>query len=74
MDWFFPKPRRYTQTYPQKLGKPLDRRNLLIRIGKKVRKTGLLRLVGSLKQVSWDIPEATPIIADKISTDITGLF
>jgi hypothetical protein len=33
-----------------------------------------MRSVGHVRQKDLDIPEATPIIADKISTGITGLF
>jgi hypothetical protein len=33
-----------------------------------------MRTVGHVRQKDLDIPEATPIIADKITTGITGLF
>ncbi len=33
-----------------------------------------MRSVGHVRQKDLDIPEATPIIADKISTGISGLF
>jgi len=33
-----------------------------------------MRMVGHLRQKSLDIPEATPIVQEKISTGIAGLF
>lgn len=39
-----------------------------------VPKVQQMRTVGHVRQKDLDIPEATPIIADKISTGITGLF
>ena len=39
-----------------------------------VPKVQQLRTVGHVRQKDLDIPEATPIIADKITTGITGLF
>ena len=33
-----------------------------------------MRMVGHVRQKSLDIPEATPIVQEKISTDIAGLF
>ena len=33
-----------------------------------------MRMVGHVRQKSIDIPEATPIVQDKISTGIAGLF
>ena len=75
MDRFSLEPRRCTQTYPQKLGNPLGCKNLVIRNGKKPEKMGVAWLGGiSQKKVSWGHLEATPIIADKLSTGITGLF
>ncbi|MBH0210062.1 MAG: PDZ domain-containing protein, partial [Nitrospira sp.] len=40
-------------------------------IGEKVQ---LMRMVGHVRQKSLDIPEATPIVQEKISTGIAGLF
>jgi Enterobacterial TraT complement resistance protein len=37
-------------------------------------KVQLMRMVGHVRQKSIDIPEATPIVQDKISTGIAGLF
>jgi hypothetical protein len=42
--------------------------------GAAVPKVQQMRTVGHVRQKDLDIPEATPIIADKISTGITGLF
>ncbi|HEX6532826.1 MAG TPA: complement resistance protein TraT, partial [Nitrospira sp.] len=42
--------------------------------GAAVTKVQQMRSVGHVRQKDLDIPEATPIIADKISTGITGLF
>ena len=39
--------------------------------GQKVQK---MRMVGHVRQKSLDIPEATPIVQEKISTGIAGLF
>jgi hypothetical protein len=39
-----------------------------------VPKVQQMRTVGHVRQKDLDIPEATPIIADKITTGITGLF
>ena len=39
-----------------------------------VLKAQQMRSVGHVRQKDLDIPEATPIIADKLSTGITGLF
>jgi hypothetical protein len=33
-----------------------------------------MRMVGHVRQKDLDIPEATPIITDKITTGIAGLF
>ena len=33
-----------------------------------------MRMVGHVRQKDLDIPEATPIIQDKVSTGIAGLF
>jgi hypothetical protein len=33
-----------------------------------------MRMVGHVRQKDLDIPEATPIIQEKISTGIAGLF
>lgn len=33
-----------------------------------------MRMVGHVRQKSLDIPEATPIVQEKISTGIAGLF
>jgi hypothetical protein len=40
----------------------------------RIPKVQQLRTVGHVRQKDLDIPEATPIIADKITTGITGLF
>lgn len=37
-------------------------------------KVQLMRMVGHVRQKSLDIPEATPIVQEKISTGIAGLF
>jgi hypothetical protein len=37
-------------------------------------KVQLMRMVGHVRQKSLDIPEATPIVQDKITTGIAGLF
>ena len=37
-------------------------------------KVQLMRMVGHVRQKILDIPEATPIVQDKISTGIAGLF
>lgn len=39
-----------------------------------VPKVQQMRTVGHVRQKDLDIPEATPIIADKITTGVTGLF
>jgi len=39
-----------------------------------VQKVQKMRMVGHVRQKSLDIPEATPIVQDKISTGIAGLF
>ena len=39
-----------------------------------VPKVQQMRTVGHVRQKDLDVPEATPIIADKITTGITGLF
>jgi hypothetical protein len=60
MDWFFLSPLRYTQTYPQKLGKPLGAQKSCYFKWQKVRKTGFASLGG--------------IYRGQISTGNTGLF
>lgn len=37
-------------------------------------KVQLMRMVGHVRQKSLDIPEATPIVQEKIATGIVGLF
>lgn len=37
-------------------------------------KVQLMRMVGHVRQKSLDIPEATPIVQEKIATGIAGLF
>jgi Enterobacterial TraT complement resistance protein len=37
-------------------------------------KVQLMRMVGHVRQKSIDIPEATPIVQEKIATGIAGLF
>jgi hypothetical protein len=39
-----------------------------------VQKVQKMRMVGHVRQKSLDIPEATPIVQEKISTGIAGLF
>jgi hypothetical protein len=52
----------------QPIGQPLTGKEAA------VLKAQQMRSVGHVRQKDLDIPEATPIIADKISTGITGLF
>ena len=60
------------QITDRKIGKPIGQP----RTGKEaaVLKAHQMRSVGHVRQKDLDIPEATPIIADKLSTGITGLF
>ncbi|MDH5738773.1 MAG: complement resistance protein TraT [Nitrospira sp.] len=37
-------------------------------------KMQLMRMVGNVRQKHLDIPEATPIVQEKIATGIAGLF
>ena len=39
-----------------------------------IQKVQKMRMVGHVRQKSLDIPEATPIVQEKISTGIAGLF
>jgi hypothetical protein len=39
-----------------------------------VQKVQKMRMVGHVRQKSLDIPEATPIVQEKLSTGIAGLF
>jgi len=56
------------QVTDRKLGKPLAGQSMA---GTKVQQ---MRMVGHVRQKDLDIPEATPIIQEKISTGIAGLF
>jgi len=60
------------QITDRKMGKPLGRPMA----GKETAgpKVQQMRMVGHVRQKDLDIPEATPIIQDKISTGIAGLF
>ena len=60
------------QITDRKIGKPIGQPLA----GKEaaVLKAQQMRSVGHVRQKDLDIPEATPIIADKLSTGITGLF
>jgi hypothetical protein len=60
------------QITDRKLGKPLGQPMAgQATAGPKVQQ---MRMVGHVRQKDLDIPEATPIIQDKISTGIAGLF
>lgn len=60
------------QITDRKMGKPLGRPMAGQEAnGPKVQQ---MRMVGHVRQKSLDIPEATPIIKEKISTGIAGLF
>lgn len=60
------------QITDRKMGKPLGRPMAgQETTGPKVQQ---MRMVGHVRQKSLDIPEATPIIKEKISTGIAGLF
>ncbi len=56
------------QISDRKMGKPLPGQ---LSTGPKVQQ---MRMVGHVRQKDLDIPEATPIIQEKISTGIAGLF
>jgi len=60
------------QITDRKIGKPIGRPLVGQEAG--VPKPQQMRSVGHVRQKDLDIPEATPIIADKLSTGITGLF
>jgi hypothetical protein len=60
------------QVTDRKMGKPLGRPMAgQATAGPKVQQ---MRMVGHVRQKDLDIPEATPIIQEKISTGIAGLF
>jgi hypothetical protein len=61
------------QITDRRMGKPLGQpvANQQASTGPKVQQ---MRMVGHVRQKDLDIPEATPIIEEKISTGIAGLF
>ena len=60
------------QITDRKMGKPLGHSMAgQATAGPKVQQ---MRMVGHVRQKDLDIPEATPIIQEKISTGIAGLF
>ncbi|MGE3978645.1 MAG: complement resistance protein TraT [Nitrospira sp.] len=60
------------QITDRKMGRPLGQPvGSHIASGQKVQK---MRMVGHVRQKSLDIPEATPIVQEKIATGIAGLF
>ena len=76
-----PPPKEEGETYlciadvqitDRKIGKPIGQPMAGQETG--VPKVQQMRTVGHVRQKDLDIPEATPIIADKISTGIAGLF
>ena len=76
-----PPPKEEGETYlciadvqitDRKIGKPIGQP--MAGQGTGVPKAQQMRTVGHVRQKDLDIPEATPIIADKISTGIAGLF
>jgi len=74
MDRFSLDSRRYTQTYPQKLGNPLGCKNLVIRNGEKSRKGGRFAWRDLPKEGFMGASRSHPDYRGKISTGITGLF
>lgn len=56
----------------QKIGRSIDRQTGDQSSGGE--KVQLIRMVGHVRRNSLDIPEATPIVQDKISTGIAGQF
>lgn len=60
------------QITDQKIGKSIDRQTGDQSSG--AGKVQLMRMVGHVRQNSLDIPEAIPIVQDKISTGIAGQF
>ena len=60
------------QISDRKMGKPLGQPTAgQATTGPKVRQ---MRMVGHVRQKDLDIPEVTPIIQEKISTGIVGMF
>jgi hypothetical protein len=60
------------QITDRKMGKPLGQPTAgQTTAGPKVQQ---MRMVGHVRQKGLDIPEATPIIQEKISTGIAGMF
>jgi hypothetical protein len=60
------------QITDRKMGKPLGQPTAgRATTGPKVQQ---MRMVGHVRQKDLDIPEATPIIQEKISTGIAGIF
>jgi len=60
------------QITDRKMGKPLGQpRAGQATTGPKVQQ---MRMVGHVRQKDLDVPEATPIIQEKISTGIAGMF
>ena len=62
----------YVQITDRKIGKPLGQPMGGREAG--VPKFQQMRTVGHVRQKDLDIAEATPIIVEKMSIDITGLF
>lgn len=60
------------QITDRKIGKPIGRPTGGQASGGE--KVQLMRMVGHVRQKSLDIPEATPIVQEKIATGIAGLF
>ncbi len=60
------------QITDRKIGRSIDQRAGTQSSGSA--KVQLMRMVGHVRQKGLDIPEATPIVQDKISTGIAGLF
>lgn len=60
------------QITDRKIGKPIGRLTGGQSSGGE--KVQLMRMVGHVRQKSLDIPEATPIVQEKIATGIAGLF
>lgn len=62
------------QITDRRMGKPLGRPAGMPATGASAPKVQQMRMVGHVLQKDLDIPEATPIVQEKISTGIAGLF
>ncbi|HSE58810.1 MAG TPA: complement resistance protein TraT [Nitrospiraceae bacterium] len=62
------------QITDRRMGKPLGRPAGMPATGGSAPKVQQMRMVGHVLQKDLDIPEATPIVQEKISTGISGLF